>query len=427
MPKDLTLKRLACLPCTKAKRKCTKQAPSCTRCREKALRCRYPAQRVRPPRRGSVSADAALEADDADNRASHARGEGERRGPEARRISDCAPAAPSTGQPFDPYPWFLTPSSWELGHPPEAIGSLVLVPVGGESFTRFISSLQGWLKQWTTEGWCPLMHRRLYSVELPEPIQTAYTALSTYQARTPATESMVLRIVKERAGDLVRRQPPESDNGLGITMLDTAEHLARTQALVIYSIICLFDSDITARAQAEEAIAVLESWAHELLQSAALDVVCQVNRPLPCQSDDDTGAYENDPLAVRKPSLCAEGSVESTWRAWIFSESIRRVYLVAMLVSRVYKALKAGWTGCPGAISFTGCDGLWDAASPYSWASVLRANGGAMRPVNSHRIMEALTNHRPSHIDEFTQVIASVSVGLGRIERWRAEDGVVAV
>ncbi|KAL7814631.1 hypothetical protein V8C44DRAFT_36571 [Trichoderma aethiopicum] len=415
-------KRLACIACTRAKRKCSKQTPSCRRCADKRLVCRYPAPRVAPPydlvfsQDGAVSVVPVPGASDRNPLPAPPSQRGEQQQQQqqqdeqpqsqtelSRSAHESQTAADSLRNP-----WFLSPSSWDIDHKHGPVPSQIYF--SDEALTWFIDQLHVWLRQWTAEGHCPFIHRQLWKIHLPDHIQDAFASLATYHSKTPATERTVLRIIETRVNNLVDTQNASGVGDFGVIMLDPACHLARTQALLIYKIIRLFDGDIRARAQAEKNIDTLALWARQLWQSAGLAL-------------SSTSLKEPVDRASSGPvdtQLRTDGTLTSTWQAWIFSESIRRTYMAATLTEAVYLTLKQGWAPCPGGIIFSGGAGLWDAASPVAWMKHYQEN-----VVNGIRCIEGdqlFSSARASDVDEFCRATMIVSYGLERFERWRNEN-----
>lgn len=400
-------KRLACIPCTRAKRKCSKQAPSCHRCSEKKVVCRYPAPRVAPPydlvfaQDGAVSIiPAPLDMNPLPTPPSQI---GEQEQEQQLIPVSHRSAAPATADPLQ-NPWFLSPSSWTIDHHTGSISSQIYF--SDEALTYFIGQLHSWLKQWTAEGHCPFIHPQLWRTHLPESIQDVFTSLAAYHSKTPATEKIVLRIIETRVNNLVEGYNAGNAGDFGVVMLDTACHLARTQALLIYKIIRLFDGDIRARAQAEKNIDTIALWARQLWQSASLAL----------SSSHQKESLDRGPVDTQ---LQTDGSFTSTWQAWIFSESIRRTYLTATLAEAVYMTLKQGWAPCPGGIIFSAGAGLWDAPSPYSWRKQYQENlVHTIRCIDGEQVFSSA---KTTDVDEFAHAILIVSYGLERFERWRNE------
>ncbi|KAH6609615.1 hypothetical protein Trco_002961 [Trichoderma cornu-damae] len=405
-------RRWACIPCTKAKRKCSKQTPSCRRCLEKKAVCRYPAPRITPPydlvfsQDGAVSVIPTPLSDDGNPLlpAPPSQVGGQQQIQQHQQIH-AGPSHPAAGTLLNP--WFLSPASWTIDHKTEPLSSHICFV--DETLTYFIDKLHLWLKQWTSKGHCPFIHPQLWRVHLPDCIQDAFTSLAAYHSKTPATERTVLRIVENRVNSLVEGQNASSAGDFGFVMLDPAYHLARTQALLIYKVICLFNGDVRARAQAEKHIDTLDLWAQQMWQSASLAL----------SSDHDKAPLDRVSNGPVDTQLRTDGSLTSTWQAWIFSESIRRTYLTATLTEAVYLTLKQGWAPCPGNIMFSGGEGLWEAPSPISWMTCLQENLiNTIRGVDAEQLF---SHAKTSDVDEFCHAILIAKYGLERYDRWLNE------
>jgi hypothetical protein len=357
---------MACVPCTKTKRKCDKQVPECRRCSVKGVACRYPAPRITPAydivyaRDGTVSTITASTQNNTSTLSSASfsspsspPGESQNNPSSRRRLLDDNQHHLSTSSPVLSNPWFLSPSSWIIDHNPSGIPGTITF--GDQALFYFIDKLLAWFKQWTTDGHCPLFHSKLYNSDLPPCVQDAFAAVVAYQNRTPATEKLVMRLIERRANILLQDQPREDQHdGLSVIMHETSDHLARTQALLVYKVIRLFDGDIRSRAEAESHISVLWLWASEMWQSAAVDASVS-------ETDADTSLpllgihqeYQQVDTAIstagwpavggNKQLRARKGDVVSTWEAWVLAESIRRTYLIATLVEGVYLILKQAW------------------------------------------------------------------------------------
>ncbi|KAK0609661.1 hypothetical protein B0T17DRAFT_501410 [Bombardia bombarda] len=388
-------KRKACLHCTKSKRKCDRTAPQCIRCLEKGVRCCYP-----PPRRPSQQ---------------HA-------------PTNSTTSTPSTTPYHPPFTnfnplsnprWFLSPSTFTRQHrlvtdPP--VHHSYSEPFGEETLPCFIANLQKWSRAWTTDGHSPLTHRSLYRGHMPDCVQDAYTALATYHAAsTPQAKRTVLHIVNTKAVGLVASQGGLSilsgsggvggeELDLGMVMLDTSAHLARTTALYVYQLVRLFDGDIRARAQAEEMVDTLQTWAGQMLESARLDCVAAEGQ--------GQGGGNNPFVVGDNNNDNRDPSTPSLWHAWIVAESIRRLYLTATYMQCVYLTIKRGWSMCPGGAPFSPGSDLWDAPSAYAWR---------VKTLECWRIMEEA---KPNEVDEFTHAVLMISFGLeGGMEKWLVEAG----
>ncbi|KAK4198038.1 hypothetical protein QBC40DRAFT_230808 [Triangularia verruculosa] len=476
-------KRKTCVPCAKAKRKCDQSMPWCKRCLEKEIACVY------PPRREPISfphtnSDSGLMPDDAIpriftefsgiNGASSAS-----TGVCFSTYKGKDPQIPPRQENFEssywpglsPYQWFLSPGSWHYSTPLDAhIMSLppeLEVSISQDSLPHFINKHQDWLRLWTKEGHSPLMHRHLYRDLMPECIRDAYTARAAYDlAGTPAAKSLSLRIIQDRATDLIQCQPDfhsdltGEENATSNMMLGTFAHLARTQALFVYEMTQLFDGDIRARDQAESHMETLHRWACQMLESARLD--CTTGKVFEsCASSSSTGsspAGSGDLLMRTNPgtgtsSNTAVGAItppstthnpfalplkpapHTLWQVWVIAESVRRTYISACFVRSVYQTLKTEWSTCPGGALFTGLSGLWDAETGREWTTAFKKGNErhqkgleeAMLPwalMQSLEVWKVVEYASPDEVDEFTVAVAEISRGMEVVEQWLMERGV---
>ncbi|PLB54174.1 hypothetical protein P170DRAFT_397273 [Aspergillus steynii IBT 23096] len=378
----------ACSACSKTKRKCSRELPSCSRCQSRDLECVYPAPR---PSCFVLCGDDPLREDEL---------------PTPTLSALELPPTPSDLMPSCSGPlawptlsdlqeaWFLTRESWTV----QPLDNIHLTPTPISVGWRYVNRIRGWLADWTTGIRNPLIHSRLYETRLPNCIQDAFMALSSYHSRTPATEEFVYRILESRAESLVA-ESSESD-----AELDCFDHVSRVQALVVYSSIRLFDSDIRQRYLAEQQLPRLYAWSNAMLSHAA------ENRHLLLSS-----ALEDIAPGLTQP-VSAMQQEEVLWRAWIRSESIRRTWLVAQMLHAVYLTMQGRYVGCPGGVMFTNRKGAWEAESAHSWMKLCaEKNVGFMHRSRMYAVME---EYRPDEVDEFGKSIMELDFGVDRMENW---------
>lgn len=396
--------RSACIACAKAKRRCTKNLPACRRCSQRSLSCRY------PPFKMTIE----LPSDFEDMPAPTSNG------------SFAAVETPRPSQDlwsfnglvnnmnthFHPPVWFLLPESWIIVHQPtpyQQSGSLnggLLDSTGG---------ILSWLQQWVNDCSCPFIHAHLYKDDLPSCIQNAFTATAAYFAKTAANKGLILRIIEGHCNALLNQLEVDLDAGEDTTASGTFRHLARTQTLLIYQIIRLFDGDIRSRAQAENSMDLLLSWAGQLWESASKDANSAVHKkPSMTSSITTDGCSVSNPNAFR-----VDGSVAALWRAWYVAESIRRTYVAIIFVQGMYQTLKQGWAFCPGGVSFTVTNGLWDSPSAHTWWELFLQDTSP--PAQSLQLERLLLEHQPEEVDTFVQPLLVASYGHERVDQWRAQ------
>lgn len=476
-------KRKTCIPCAKSKRKCDQSTPWCRRCVEKEIVCVY------PPRRGGATS---LPIADDDEAVSRLLTEPERapgasstltsdwfstekgKHPDISQArTDLDPRCPPL---LSPYQWFLSPGSWRrstlldahiMSLPPE-----LEVAISQDSLPNFIDKHQQWLQLWVKEGHSPLMHRHLYRDLMPECIRDAYTARAAYDlAATPAAKELSLRIIQDRAADLIQSQPdshldhtnntntnlPLGSLDASNIMLGTFNHLARTQSLFVYELTQLFDGDIRSRDQAESYMETLHRWACQMLESARLDCTtgevfeayassASSSGSSPSGNSDlirgsKTGTSSNTSVGAITPPSSTHNPValppnpapHTLWQVWVIAESVRRTYISVSFVRSVYQTIKTQWSVCPGGALFSGVNGLWDATTGKEWCAALRKGNtlrgqkdgeGAMSPwalMQSLEVWKVLEYASPDEVDEFTVAVAEISRGMEVVEQWIME------
>jgi hypothetical protein len=276
----------------------------------------------------------------------------------------------------------------------------------------FVDLLKSWFDQWTSLNHCPIIHSRLYGADLPETLQYAYSAYQTYRSSSNINKRVALQIAGTFSRQIVADQ--SIYDGLGVTALDIKAHLSRTQALLIFHLICLFDGDIRARAEAEATSATLTRWSDSLMQRAAMEVSSHLEYSPDSVPDESTAGL---PHTNR---LRPDGTLASQWSAWVLAESIRRVWITATLMEAAFLIKKQGSAACPGSIAFSGTNGLWDATSPHNWLQGLRAEGESRFPVHCEGLVGLLSSASPSEVDEFTHALLIYGSGTEVCEDWRA-------
>lgn len=472
---DQTLESKACRTCAQSKRKCGRQIPTCGRCQYRGIRCHYPAAKrspTLPPDHedetrlaageqlvfGGASpvpvTDVALDASLLDtNRIFDLSG-----GDDAMQFDVLFPLNsgfpfPSSAINYNPkasvsalhtLPWFLESGTWELDQLHDAdyerpyYCSIVL--------NQNIDDTQAWLATWVKTGACPFIHSRIYTYQIPRCIQDAYTALSTYQNRTPENKVIIQALIEERVKQLLDGQPkpdpreedecPMSDH----SALTPFEHLARVHALLVYQMIGLYDGDIRLRHVAETQIPTLNGWLRQLIQSAKSaarhgpeefisSLVDPPNKGAmgPYASHFTTKTSSETEVMFTATTASLLGPEVTAWYAWLFAETIRRTWLVACTVQTIYLTLQVRSAPCPGGLPFTVREGLWSADSAFAWATRCRESEKQeglgidfIRRQQAHVVFE---QRSPDDIDEFSKRLFEITFGIERMERWAAAMG----
>ncbi|UKZ66221.1 uncharacterized protein TrAtP1_007395 [Trichoderma atroviride] len=397
--------RSACIACAKAKRRCTKNLPACRRCSQRGLSCRY------PPLKMTIELPDEFDAmPTSTNNGSLAAVETP---PPSQVLWSFRDLVHNMDTYLHPPAWFLLPESWVIAHQPapyQQSGSLN----GG--LLDSTESILSWLQQWVNDCSCPFIHAHLYKDDLPSCIQNAFTATAAYFTKTAANKGLILRIIEGHCNKLL----DQLEDGLDVTedtiASGTFNHLARTQALLIYQIIRLFDGDIRSRAQAENNMDLLLSWAGQLWESASKDAELAIYEKASMTSSmaSDRCGGVSDSNAFR-----VDGSVAALWHAWYVAESIRRTYVAIIFVQGMYQTLKQGWAFCPGGVSFTVTNGLWDSPSAHTWWELFLRDTAP--PAQSLQLERLLHENQPAEVDTFVQPLLVASYGHERVDQWIAQ------
>lgn len=411
----------ACKACTRTKRACDRNFPRCGRCADKLIECQYFRKFVRtrpvllaPRTEGRIHTDTHIihgkeaphvhKLHTQEEPGLHPLIHQSRltRVPPRVQIHDINPPAlawpevsfqPSQiprsifvptphykNQALSPnsllqYGWFLHPDSWEvkrtyIASPPDP--QIV--------FKVFVNTVRGWLRDFATTGHNIFIHQRLYRSPgggMPLCMQDAWLTLTAYLTKSDQTEDMILQILEERARGLLYMEDPSK-------AMDVRTHLARTHALLIYTLIRLFfDNPPLQRAQAVDALPVLSMWCQQLRETAIGEA------PNLFQADFSTSDAN---------SFINGHEIEQTsfWHAFIISESIRRTWMLVSATLRIFQPWPAAGNDqncldlstvtqnrCLGFLSFTIRAGLWEAKSASEWADLHNSGCGGPRPAGS--------------------------------------------
>ncbi|KAK7211318.1 hypothetical protein V2G26_018496 [Clonostachys chloroleuca] len=404
-------KQKSCFACAKDRRRCDRTIPSCARCIDREVMCAYPLAVQHRSSRSALSSHNVLDAgpsNDADSRFSLSTEPHDQIGTDvpAETTHHNLPAAASTTLPNPPPPlskdlrWFTHPSTWVIAYHHDMPRSFP----SPESFSNFIRGLQSWLTRFQRKGHNPFIHRQLYPARaIPDCIQDAYSAIAVSQGGSPENENMVDGITSSYVSKLLSSQLALT--GQPLHVVTTQDHLARTQALLIYFLLALASSSISRQSQGENFVSTLHRWKMDLWVSANQDANLAQFFPCTLMTSSEESQAESD-------------RISHLHQAFITCESIRRTWLLCSIAIGVYRSLKGDWTtSCGGDISFTARAGLWDAPSSAHWATVARKAD----PLFGYSLKsEALANRsvQASEVDEFAHHLFTLMWGADRVENW---------
>jgi len=305
--------------------------------------------------------------------------------------------------------WFTSPETWKIDR---------FLQVEYNSFTiiglkRLTIKIHRWLTEWVEKGSNPFIHSRLYRTRFPRCVQDAYTALSCYLHKTASNEQTIFRVIEDRAKQLLAENSiPSADslleniNSSSVT-LDSLEHIARVQALLVYQVLCLYDGDIRLRHIAESHIPVLNSWMEQMVEHAS-HAVCLGGSVI-------SSAHEQTTVGSSLSDIAHCGNL--LWYSWILAESIRRTWLVASGIQGAYLVIQQGRAiPCQGGMMFTTRQGVWEAQSARAWEKLCsEVNVGLMQVAETDKLFIEVA---PEDVDDFTVLILQATFGEERMERW---------
>ncbi|EXK24150.1 hypothetical protein FOMG_19111 [Fusarium oxysporum f. sp. melonis 26406] len=392
----------ACVACSKAKRRCGRELPSCRRCRIRKAPCSYPTRVVLS--RASLTETLTPPVDQSSSDLSPAFDD------QTLLLGvTTLPALPSNDDPNWHYsqtalPWFLEPQSWDPMLSVMTEDGRLTYPVSGIEF--FLDKLREWINKWALENHCPFIHHRLYGAELPNPLEFALGTWNTYHSSANSTGTKIaLKMARDWSQNLVEGQSLSESFDNGST--DLTSHLARTQALLIFQIICLFDGDIQSRVHGEAFLTTLISWAALLIQKAKEDAA--TDQPI------DPGELLNESQITR---LHSNGTTTSSWKAYILSESIRRTWVITVLTDAAYWILKNGSSVCRGSLTITARRGVWDALSPREWVAAFESASTIKRVVNCQHLDTVILGAKPLDVDEIGLALFAYGRGQEALNDW---------
>ena len=271
---------------------------------------------------------------------------------------------------------------------------------------NYVKGIHKFFDEWVTSSHSSFMHRQLYADSgYPTSIQDAFACVALDNTKTTTNENIVDDILVSKMAALLKSYP---ESEAGNQNLDIREHLARTQALYVHLVLSLFSSSIGVRANGEEQIQTLISWAQQLWKAAHHD-------PDICQHEDSDGSAVST-TAIVLDAMFDGDTAPRLWRSWVLAESIRRIWLMATSTIGVYLTLKQKWAECHGGIYFTARKDVWDAKSASSWAATCRKGNPLF--ICSLECESLFLTANASDVDDMLINMFTIMWGAERVENW---------
>lgn len=227
----------------------------------------------------------------------------------------------------------------------------------------------------------------------------AHSACALSMAKNGVNVGIIFRSIESRARELVASPLPTNP----------VEVLARAHALLLYQIIRIFEGDIHSGAAAEETTQALENAALALLDHTIFEEgtgrandkpgepyyspsesdLSQSSPPSATQPNSPSTNPSSTPQTPQypgpQPDLAPDlpfyplDAARSFWQTWVFQESARRTFIIAIFFIECYRTLRGHPSdACGGRLgsvwhSFTMSERLWQARDPLSFAIAWRA------------------------------------------------------
>lgn len=245
------------------------------------------------------------------------------------------------------------------------------------------------------ENGTPWSHPLLYRDVTPRCIQDAQACCALYMAKNSVNAPMILSTLSYRASELVSQPLPSSPRDL----------LARTHALMLYSIMQLFDGDIRALKLAEQDMPALES--------VALALLPLITFPDPDSTQQPLSRY---PLTTTR----------EFWNDWVFQESARRTFFMTFFYLQVYRLLCGiPPLQCDGKLhmchSWTMSAHLWGARDAIEFAEGWGSRKQFL--VTNANIKAAVDGAMADDVDDYAKMILTALMGIDEFKGWMISRG----
>ncbi|KAJ5893369.1 hypothetical protein N7495_005060 [Penicillium taxi] len=375
-------RRKSCEACKAAKRRCDLVYP-CSRCAHKNLPCIYPG---RQPAYTDLQEAQSLDWADTLCQPLQEPGTLDNNRNLCTINNDLSLFDRTEMQSSYDFDRILYPISLEIEAPPHLliqiprIRSNRTIPQIFASHLKFaVDVLEDAPRMMVLENQTPWCHPQLYKNYMPKDMQDAYACCSLYMSKNEINAPVITALLNSRAKDLLSTPEPTS----------LLELVARTQALIFYQIICLFDEDVRSQVTAERLFAALKSSVLSYLKILYLPRTQDLTKLLP-------------------PSM---ESIADFWNAWILQESARRTALFAFAFVRIDEILHGNIPGyCDGRL---GLDHSW-----YMSAHLWNAPCAFDFSVAWVELSSALECAMPEDIDLFGRMILVTILGIEDAQKW---------
>ncbi|RDW81269.1 Zn(II)2Cys6 transcription factor domain-containing protein [Aspergillus mulundensis] len=276
-------------------------------------------------------------------------------------------------------------------------------------FQYAIDILKDTPRKMVTENQTPWSHAQLYSNGMPKAMQDAYACCALYIAKNPINAPMITSHIHSRHQELTLSPLPSSPPDL----------LAHTHALLLYTIMSLFDADLHALNTSVH----LDTLTMSALQSSASLLFSSTHfPPSPSPSPSPDGTATNS--AIVPPA----GTAPSFWPLWTVEESARRTILFTFYVLQILRLFRGDQDmKCDGKL---GLLHSWY-ASAYLWNAPSAVEFGVAWEGREHFVVrnvdfgDLLRDAQPADVDVLGRMLLVTSLGVERVRGWFGGRGAV--
>ncbi|KAL4936140.1 hypothetical protein BDV06DRAFT_112290 [Aspergillus oleicola] len=403
------LRRKSCEACRAAKRRCDLALPTCFRCTRRNIPCVYPVL----PAPDQLPGLLALLNEQAQPVGACA--EPFNFAPEP--TFDAPPVldhpgleTPAQSLPFDNErlynpPMLARTHNKEMTH----VRSDVFIPLSELMESRFqyaIDTLKDTPRMMVVENQTPWSHAQLYINGMPKVMQDAYACCALYITKNPINGPLITSHIHSRLQELTLSSIPTSPSEL----------LAHTHALLLYTIMHLFDGDLAAA----NGYSSLDTLSMSALESAASLLFSSTHFP-PSDAKEAKTDFPSD--SAPNPSLLPANltSTPHFWPLWIFEESARRTILFSFYFLQITRLFRGDENmKCDGKLgllhSWYSSAYLWNAPSATDFAVAwAEREHFIVRNVNFEKVLSDAT---PGDVDVFGRMLLVTSQGLESVREW---------
>ncbi|KAB5513094.1 hypothetical protein GE09DRAFT_1047205 [Coniochaeta sp. 2T2.1] len=245
--------------------------------------------------------------------------------------------------------------------------------------------------------WC---HPELYRDNMPTSMQDALASSALHLSKTPRNSTVILHSLQSRISTLISSPSPPHPSPL--------YPLSRTQSLLLYLLLLIFDTSPLSRTLADSLIPPLESAAVSLVGLFG-------HNPF---NPNSTISHPPPPEVLPTYPMA---ETREFWKRWVLEESARRTYMTCFFVVQMYLLLKGDVPKkCDTRLHlchfWTVSARLWGAGDAFEFA--LAWGEGRRFVVNNNTIKDVLNEARGDEIEDFGKMILTTMMGIDETKGW---------